>query len=70
MNENMFDGKAVVYDEARPEYPEECMDFLFSPDGGGLRANDAIADIGSGTGKLTALLVGRGCKVFAVEPNK
>ena len=36
----------------------------------GLSQGSAIAGIGSGTGIFTALLLKRGCKVYAVEANK
>ena len=34
-----------------------------------LRPGDVVADVGSGTGILTALLLARGNSVYAVEPN-
>jgi SAM-dependent methyltransferase len=35
----------------------------------GVSAGDAVADIGAGTGLFTALLVERGLRVAAIEPN-
>ena len=67
MNENRFDGKGEVYTKFRPGYPREFIDHLYSEIG--LTGGSVIADIGSGTGKLTGQLLERGSKVFAVEPN-
>ena len=67
MNESKFDGKGSVYSKNRPSYPQEFIDFLYTDIG--ITADSVIADIGSGTGKLTRLLLERGSRVFAVEPN-
>lgn len=55
------------HDDERADYSEEAIGRMLEtarPD----RARP-IADIGAGTGKLTRLLLGRGFKVLAVEPN-
>lgn len=65
MNTDKFTGKAHAYAESRPGYPDEAIEYirkLVPPDA-------VIADIGAGTGKLTALLARHGYKIFAVEPN-
>lgn len=67
MNENRFDGKGELYTKFRPNYPYEFIDYLYSETG--FTSESVIADIGSGTGKLTGQLLERGSKVFAVEPN-
>jgi len=67
VNETKFDGKGSIYARNRPSYPQEFIDFLYADIG--VNANSIVADIGSGTGKLTRLLLERGSKVFAVEPN-
>jgi len=59
-----FSGKAGHYAKARPGYPADAVAYL-----SGLAGAGAIADIGAGTGKLTAPLAGLGNKVYAVEPN-
>ena len=58
-------GNYVLY---RPGYPKELLDLLARECG--LTADSRIADIGSGTGLLSALLVDSGCEVFGVEPNR
>jgi len=67
MNEQKFDGKGEVYSKFRPSYPKLFIEYLQSEVG--INGSSIIADIGSGTGKLTQLLLGIGKKVFAVEPN-
>lgn len=63
-----FTGKAASYAAHRPSYPASYIDYLWT------LMNDTsstptIADIGSGTGILTRLLLDRGAHVYAVEPN-
>lgn len=62
-----FTGRADVYAKHRPGYPEAYVDYLLEANA--LRAGSAVADIGSGTGILSAQLLARGLRVFAVEPN-
>src|SRR5438270_10063322 len=57
-----FGAAAEHYVAGRPGYPQEAVEWLV----GG--AAD-IADVGAGTGKLTAALVGEGRRVLAVEPD-
>src|ERR1039458_296689 len=62
-----FSVRVDAYERYRPSYPaavaalaeREC----------GLRAGQAVADIGCGTGLLARLFLERGCHVFGVEPN-
>ena len=68
MNENRFTGKAEIYKKYRPKYPKELFDYLYSRVGFG--QDKIIADIGSGTGIFSRLLLERGSKVFCVEPNE
>jgi SAM-dependent methyltransferase len=56
------------YVKYRPTYPDEVLDYLKNE--AGLTADAVIADIGSGTGIFTNLLLNRGYKVYAVEPNQ
>jgi len=63
-----FSARASYYTRWRPQYPPELLGFLQTDLG--LKPADTIADIGSGTGKLTELLLTNGNPVIAVEPNE
>lgn len=64
MNEEIFSGKADVYDRYRPSYPKELIDWLYEKTHAA-----SVADIGAGTGKFTACLVEKPWDITAVEPN-
>jgi len=51
----------------RPGYPSQIIDFI--QENLGLNPDSFVADIGSGTGKLTMLFIENGNTVFGVEPN-
>ena len=62
-----FANRGEYYDMYRPNYPKALLRYFvnelaFSPE-------SVVADIGSGTGMLSELLLGNGNLVFAVEPN-
>ena len=57
-------GNYVRY---RPAYPSAVLDLLTSDCG--LTAASVIADIASGTGIFTRMLLENGNRVFGVEPN-
>ena len=61
-----FEKAAATYD-TRPSYPSACVDHLVSI--GILLPGTSIADIGAGTGIFTRLLLSKGARVWAVEPN-
>jgi len=63
-----FTGKVDNYAKYRPTYPDGVIDFLIKQTG--LQKDWNIADIGSGTGIFSALLLKQGYKVWCVEPNK
>ena len=63
----MFKNKSMYYDLYRPNYPPTVMEFLKEKKL--LQKNDIIAEFGSGTGKLTSLLLEQGNTVFAFEPD-
>lgn len=63
-----FSNRVEDYIRFRPSYPVEVVDLLRSECG--LNSESVVADIGSGTGKLTELLLHSVCRVFAVEPNR
>jgi SAM-dependent methyltransferase len=62
-----FSDRVENYVRHRPGYPSEVVDLLRSECG--LRPEHAVADIASGTGLFTRLLLENGNAVFAVEPN-
>ena len=62
-----FTGKAQAYDQSRPDYPAQALDCIAAQCG--LAPGSVVADIGAGTGKLTRMLLARGCQVIAVEPG-
>ncbi|WP_238653141.1 class I SAM-dependent methyltransferase [Paenibacillus piscarius] len=67
-NGERFSNRVDSYVKYRPSYPSEAVDYLYNDIG--LRPNSKIADIGSGTGSLSKLLLERGSEVIAVEPNQ
>jgi SAM-dependent methyltransferase len=62
-----FGDRADAYRRSRPGYPAALYDHLDERLRG--LADTPVADLGSGTGILTADLLDRGCRVWAVEPN-
>jgi SAM-dependent methyltransferase len=63
-----FSNRVENYVRYRPGYPAEIIALL--RDECGLTPESVIADIGSGTGKLSELFLNAGCQVFGIEPNK
>lgn len=61
-----FSDRASYYVRGRPGYPVEIIDFLRAECG--LGAASAVADVGSGTGIFTRLLLGAAGRVYALEP--
>ena len=62
-----FSDRVENYVRYRPGYPPEVLDLLRAECG--LQASQIVADIASGTGVFTRLLLESGNSVFAVEPN-
>jgi SAM-dependent methyltransferase len=62
-----FSDRVDNYVRYRPGYPAEVVDLLRRECG--LRPEHVVADIASGTGFFTRLLLENGNPVFAVEPN-
>ncbi|MHB8208186.1 class I SAM-dependent methyltransferase [Mucilaginibacter sp.] len=63
-----FSDRVDNYVKYRPTYPSEVLGYLKAECG--LNAGSVIADVGAGTGIFTKLLLDKGYKVFAVEPNE
>jgi SAM-dependent methyltransferase len=63
-----FGAAAAAYAEHRPDYAEAAVRWALEP----VRDRPAfrVADLGAGTGKLTATLVRLGADVTAVEPDQ
>lgn len=62
-----FSNRVDNYTKYRPGYPDEVL--LFLKQEGNLNTQAKIADIGSGTGIFTLLLLNEGYTLYAVEPN-
>jgi SAM-dependent methyltransferase len=62
-----FSSRVANYVRYRPGYPPAIIDLLKTECG--LTSESLIADIGSGSGKLTELFLENGNGVFGVEPN-
>jgi SAM-dependent methyltransferase len=63
-----FSNRVANYVKYRPGYPVQVLDYLQQQCN--LTSKIVIADIGSGTGIFTKLLLDRGYTVYAVEPNE
>jgi SAM-dependent methyltransferase len=62
-----FSDRVENYIRYRPGYPPEALEALKNECG--LNTNHVVADIASGTGIWTRILLENGNRVFAVEPN-
>ena len=62
-----FSSRVADYVRYRPSYPPAALELLQRRCG--LTAGAVVADIGSGTGILTQLLLESGAEVIGVEPN-
>jgi len=63
-----FSSRVENYIRYRPGYPAEILSALRSECG--LSPDSVIADVGSGTGKLSELFLMNGNQVIGVEPNE
>src|SRR5688572_20011810 len=63
-----FSSRAEAYAKYRPGYPFGVVEILESECG--LTKDSVVADVGSGTGILTELLLKNGNRVFGIEPNE
>lgn len=62
-----FSGRAADYVKTRPSYPKGVLELLHRTCG--LDTGQAVADLGSGTGIFTGILLESGATVHGVEPN-
>lgn len=62
-----FSSRVANYVRYRPSYPTGAIDLLEIRCG--LKPGSVVADVGSGTGILSRLLLDRGARVYGVEPN-
>ena len=60
-----FDAAADLYQQARPEYPEQLYDTLV--EAAGIKAGDLLLEIGCATGKATLPLARRRFRITCVE---
>ena len=63
-----FTSRVETYIKYRPTYPAAVIDLLRSECG--LTADAIVADVGSGTGILSELVLKNGNEVIGVEPNQ
>src|SRR5262245_10960607 len=63
-----FSSRVENYIKYRPGYPNEVIETLRSECG--LTSGSIIADVGSGTGILTAMFLRNGNTVYGIEPNR
>jgi SAM-dependent methyltransferase len=63
-----FSSRVENYARYRPSYPKEVIDVLRAECG--LTPEFVVADVASGTGLFTRLLLENGNRVFGIEPNK
>ena len=63
-----FSTRVQNYVRFRPTYPQQVITVL--RDECGLKPDSTVADIASGTGIFTRLLLENGNRVFGVEPNE
>lgn len=62
-----FDAAAALYQQARPEYPEQLYEAMIAA--AGLRADDQLLEIGCASGKATLPLARQGFRMTCVEPG-
>lgn len=63
---DLFSGRANDYGNFRADYPAALKSVLANL---GINSDEIIADMGSGTGLLTRILLELGAHVYGVEPN-
>jgi SAM-dependent methyltransferase len=64
----IFDQAASLYHRARPDYPSALRDDIVAIVG--LRPDDAILDVGCGTGQATRLFAPIASRIVALDPGE
>lgn len=64
-----FGAEADAYERGRPGYPDDAVEWILTRSATDDGALPDVVDLGAGTGKFTASLVGRAATVTAVEPD-
>lgn len=67
MNIDKYAFNGEKYLKYRTEYPKKLVEYLYEEIG--LSKSSVIADVGSGTGKLSKQLLLKGSYVYCIEPN-
>jgi ubiquinone/menaquinone biosynthesis C-methylase UbiE len=62
-----FSNRVDNYTKYRPDYPPAVATFFLETLG--MTPDSVVADVGSGTGKLSAIFLDAGATILAVEPN-
>lgn len=62
-----FSNRVENYVRFRPSYPREIIQLMHGDMN--LNENSVVADVGSGTGIFSKLLLKTNCEVYGVEPN-
>lgn len=60
-----FNKAAKVYDETRPSYPDEVIDWIINRTN--ISTNEKLLEIGAGTGQATSKFAERGYSVHCIE---
>lgn len=60
-----FNNAAKLYDEVRPSYPDQSIDWIIKETG--ITVDDELFEIAPGTGQATRKFAERGFKIHAVE---
>jgi SAM-dependent methyltransferase len=62
-----FNQVASVYQAVRPDYPDALVDDVVAY--AGLKPDDAVLEVGCGTGQSTRSFAARGFRILALEPG-